>query len=138
MVVEKVCHTPIATTLAIALSMNKTFLSCHLFNKDGKGLVEFFKGEELDQMLLRFVPLCSPSIHNFIASLKHRPINLGSIDDIFKLQALSIYDFFRTIIFMVNKLGKRYICSRCPWMDLPPDLIWSNECKWVMIYKMRG
>jgi len=56
MVVDEVYCTPTATTLAIALSMNKTFLSCNLFNKDGKGLVEFFKGEKLNQMLLKCAP----------------------------------------------------------------------------------
>ncbi len=34
MVVDEVYCTPIATISAIALSMNKTFLSCNLFNKD--------------------------------------------------------------------------------------------------------
>jgi hypothetical protein len=42
MVVDEVCRTPTATTLAIALSMNKTFHSHNLFNKDGKGPMEFF------------------------------------------------------------------------------------------------
>jgi hypothetical protein len=51
MVENKVCHTLIVTTLAIALSVNKTFFSCHLFNEDGEGHVEFFKDEKLDQML---------------------------------------------------------------------------------------
>jgi hypothetical protein len=84
MVAKKVCHTPIATTLAIALSTNKTFFSHHLFNEDGEGLMEVFKGEKLDQTLLRFIPLSSPSICNLIASLKHHPNNLGSIDYILK------------------------------------------------------
>jgi hypothetical protein len=87
MVIEKVCRTPIATTLAIALSMSKTFLSRHLFNEDEEGLVEVFKDEKLDQTLLRFTPLCFPSIHNLIISLKHCPNNLGSIYYILKLKA---------------------------------------------------
>jgi hypothetical protein len=49
MVVNEVCHTPIATTFTIVLSTNKTFLSCHLFNEDGQGPMELFKDEKLDQ-----------------------------------------------------------------------------------------
>jgi len=51
MVANKVCHMPIATTLAIALFSSKTFISHH-FNEDGEVPMEFFKGEKLDQMLL--------------------------------------------------------------------------------------
>jgi hypothetical protein len=73
--------------------MNKTFLSCNLFNKDGKDLVEFFKGEKLDQMLLKCAPLCSLGIHNFIVSLKHCLDNSSSIDCILKLKELYGYDY---------------------------------------------
>jgi hypothetical protein len=58
MVVDKVCHTLTTTSLAIALFANKTFLFRHLFNEDGKGLVELFKGGKLNQTLSKFVPLC--------------------------------------------------------------------------------
>ncbi len=88
MVVDGVCCTPTATTLTIVLFTNKTFLFHHLFNEDGQGPMEFFKGEKLDQMLLKFVPLCSLNICNFIASLKHCLSNFNSIDYILKLKAL--------------------------------------------------
>ncbi len=68
--------------------------------------MELHKGEKLDQMLLKFTPLCSPSIHNLVASLKHCPGNFGSIDCILKLKALSIYDYIQDKIFLVNVLGK--------------------------------
>ncbi len=93
MVAKEVCCTPTTTTLAIALTTNKTFLSRHLFNKDGEGLVELLKGEKLYQTLLKFTPLWSPSIYNLIASLKHHFGNSSSIDYIFKLKALYSYDF---------------------------------------------
>jgi hypothetical protein len=64
-----------------------------LFNEDGEGHVQLFKGEKLNQMLLKFAPLCSLGIHNLIASLKHRPSNFGSIDCILKLKALFGYDY---------------------------------------------
>jgi hypothetical protein len=70
MIVYEVCRIPIATSLAIALFVSKSFLLRHLFNKDGKGLVELLKDEKLNQMLLKFVPLCSPGTHNRIASLE--------------------------------------------------------------------
>jgi len=68
MVVDEVCRMPTVTSSTIASSMSKSFLLRHLFNKDGKGLVELLKGEKLNQMLLKFVPLCSHGIHNLIAS----------------------------------------------------------------------
>jgi hypothetical protein len=55
--------------------------------------MEFFKGEKLDQMLLKFVLLCSPSIHNLIVSLKHYLGNFDSIDYILKLKALFGYNY---------------------------------------------
>jgi hypothetical protein len=80
MVVDEVCRMPTPTTSVIALSTNKTFLFRHLFNEDGQGPMELFKGEKLDQMLLKFVPLCSLGICNLIASLKHCHGNSDSID----------------------------------------------------------
>jgi hypothetical protein len=61
MVVNEVYHTSTITSLTIALSMSKTFLSRHLFNEDGKGSMEFLKGEKLNQTLLKFIPLCFPN-----------------------------------------------------------------------------
>jgi hypothetical protein len=104
MVADEVYYTLIITILAIALSMSKTFLSCHLFNEDGQGHVELFKGEKLDQMFLKFVLLYSPSIHNLIVSLKHYPGDFNYIEYILKLKALSGYSIFKTIVFMVNRL----------------------------------
>jgi hypothetical protein len=84
---------PTTTTSTIDLFANKTFLSCHFFNKDGKGLMELFKGEKLDQMLLKFVPLCSLGICSLITSLKHRLRNLSFVNYIPKLKALFGYDY---------------------------------------------
>ncbi len=105
MVADEVCRTPFTTTLTIVLSTNKTFLSRHLFNEDGQGLVELFKGEKLDQMLLKFVLLCSPSIHNLIVSLKHCFNNSSSIDDVLKLKALCGYDYIQNNCFHGQQVG---------------------------------
>ncbi len=99
MVADEVCHTPTTTSLAIALCMSKSFLFHHLCNEDGKGLVEFLKGEKLNQTLLKFTPLCSPSICNLIASLKHCPNSLSSLDFIFKLQVLFDYNYIQNNYF---------------------------------------
>ncbi len=93
MVASEVCCTPITTTLVIALFASKTFLFYHLFNKDGEGPMELLKGEKLDQMLLKFTPLCSPNICNLITSLKHHLDNFGSIYYILKLKELFGYNY---------------------------------------------
>jgi hypothetical protein len=49
MVGNKVYCMPTTTTLAIVLSISKTFLFCHLFNEDGHS--------PMDQLLLKFT-LC--------------------------------------------------------------------------------
>ncbi len=90
---------PIATTLAMVLSIRKTFLFHHLFNDDGQGSVELLKGEKLNQMLLKFIPLCSLNIHNLIISLKHHPNNSNAIDCILKLKALFGYDYIHDSFF---------------------------------------
>jgi hypothetical protein len=93
MVVDKVCQTLTTTSSAITWSTSKTFLSRHLFNKDGEGFVELVKGEKRNQTLLKFTPLCSPGIHNLIASLKHRHNNPSSLNYILKLKASFGYDY---------------------------------------------
>jgi hypothetical protein len=136
MVEDKVCHTPTITTSTIALFTNKTFLYCHLFKKDGQGLL--LKGEKLHQMLLKFSPLCSPGIRNLIASLKHHPNNFDFIDCILKLKALFGYDYIQNNYFLSQQVGRRFICSRCLLMELCSDLIKFDKCNQVMIYKMCG
>ncbi len=105
MVVDKVYRTLIATTSRIALLVNKTFFSRHLFNKDGQGPVELLKGEKLDKMLLKFVPLCSLGIRNLIVSLKHCPNNFGSIDYNLKLKALFGFDYMQDNYFSGQQVG---------------------------------
>jgi hypothetical protein len=53
--------------------------------------MEPFKGEKLDQMLLKFAPLCSLGIRNLIISLKHRLVTI----------------IFKIVVFLVNKLDKK-------------------------------
>jgi hypothetical protein len=46
----------------IVLVANKTFLSKHLLNEDGKGLVEVSKGNKLRQMMDKFIALSLPNV----------------------------------------------------------------------------
>jgi len=117
--------------------MSKAFLFHHLFNEDGKGLVELLKGEKLNQTLLKFAPLCSLGIRNQIISLKHLFDNLNSLDYISNWRHCLITTIFMINFFMVNMLGRKFICSKCPLMELCLDLIWSSECNGVMICRMQ-
>jgi hypothetical protein len=47
MVADEVCRMPTATILVIVLSVNKTFLSCHLFNMMEKVMWSFSKVKNL-------------------------------------------------------------------------------------------
>ncbi len=93
MVVKEVLCTPYAMSSAISLVANKTFLSHHLFNEDGQGIVELLKGDKLNETLLKFTPLCSPIICNLISMVKHHPRKMGSIDSILTLKALNPYNY---------------------------------------------
>jgi uncharacterized alpha/beta hydrolase family protein len=73
MVANEVCHMPTTTSSTIVLFVNKSFHFRHLFDEDGKGLMELFKGEKLNHTLLKFTPLCSLGIWNPITSLDGPP-----------------------------------------------------------------
>jgi hypothetical protein len=66
-----------------------------LLNKDGKGPMELFKGENLDEMLLKFIPLWCRNIYNLIVSLKHYHDNPSSLDYILKLKVLFGYNHIK-------------------------------------------
>jgi hypothetical protein len=51
-----------ATASAIVLATSKTFLSEHLLNVDGQGLVEVLKGDKLHQVMDKFLALSSPNV----------------------------------------------------------------------------
>jgi hypothetical protein len=69
--------------------------------------MELIKGEKLNQMLLRFAPLHSPSIRNLITSLKHRFGNSGSINYILKLKALSSHNYIQDKCFPGQHVGQK-------------------------------
>jgi hypothetical protein len=59
------------------LVASKTFMSQHLLNRDGEGLVELIKRNKLWQMMDMFTTLCSPNVKNLVASFKHLLNNKG-------------------------------------------------------------
>jgi hypothetical protein len=59
---EDVSCTPRATLLAITLTTNKKFIFKHLLNEDGKGLIEVLKGNNLHQMMDKFIVLSLPNV----------------------------------------------------------------------------
>jgi hypothetical protein len=99
MVVNEVCHTSSTTSSVIILFTNKSFLSRHLFNKDGEGPVEFLKDAKVNQMLLKFVPLCSLNMRN-VVSLKHHLNNPSPLDCILKLKALPGHNYIKDNYFI--------------------------------------
>jgi hypothetical protein len=104
MVVNEVYCTPTTTTLVIVLSTSKTFFSRYLFNEDGEGPMELLKSEKLNQILLKFAPLCSLSICNLIISSKHCLGNLGSIGCILKLKGLFGCDYLQNNCFLGQRV----------------------------------
>jgi hypothetical protein len=59
---DKVSRSSSITPFIIALVGNKTFFFEHILNKDAIGLVEFFKGMKLHEMMDKFITMCSPNI----------------------------------------------------------------------------
>jgi hypothetical protein len=55
---------------------SKTFMFHQLFNEGGEGFTELLKGENLNQTMLKFSPLCSLHIHTLITSFKHHLKNM--------------------------------------------------------------
>jgi hypothetical protein len=113
MVAKEVLCMPNAMSSIMTLVVSKTFLFCHLFNEIGQGIVELLKGDKFNETLLEYVPLCPPNIHNLISSIKHCLGNMGSIDSILMFKALSPYDYNHDNCFLDNRLGKRFIFSKC-------------------------
>jgi hypothetical protein len=57
MIEGEVIHTLGAKNSIIVLSMYKAFMSQYLFNEDGNNLVEVLKGEQLNNVMDKFIPL---------------------------------------------------------------------------------
>jgi tyrosine-protein phosphatase YwqE len=71
----------------ISMTINKTLVR-HLLNDCNYGIVEFFKGEQLEHIHDKFYELNFPNFRNLIAFFKHCPSG-GYIDNIFELKSKS-------------------------------------------------
>ncbi len=112
MVTNEVCCMPTATFLVITLFTSKTFISRHLFNEDRQGLMELLKGEKLNQTLLKFAPMCFPSIHNLIkASSRYS----SSLDCILKLKARFGYHYILDNYFIGQQAGQKVYLFKMPF-----------------------
>ncbi len=81
-----------AKTSSISLNANKTFSANHLLNGSSNGIVELFKGEQLEHIQDKLCELSSPNVCNLVASFKHH-LGGGCIDNILELKSKSWFDY---------------------------------------------
>lgn len=99
--------TPNATSSTIVFVASKTFLLYHLFNDNGVCPMELLKGDKLNQPMLKFAPFCSLNIGNLISLFKHHLGNMGFIDSIITLKALSHYNYIQDSCFPRQQNGQK-------------------------------
>jgi hypothetical protein len=66
LIVEEVDPMPNAKISTISLSASKTFLVTHLFDDSGDGLMDLFKGKQLEKIQEKFLKLSSLNAHNLV------------------------------------------------------------------------
>jgi len=103
----QVSRTPDAKIFAITLNANKTFLAHHLFNENGKGLMEILQGEKLDKVMDKFQPFYSPNIQNLVVTFKHNVGTQGPMDNILFLKSKSPYDYIQDSCFLGQMAGQK-------------------------------
>jgi hypothetical protein len=138
MVVDEFYCTPTTTSLAIALFANKSFFLVTCSRRMDNVLWSSSKGEKLNQMLLKFVLLCSFGICNLIVSLKHCFDNLSSIDYILKLKALSKYNYIEDNCFLDQQVGQKVYLFKMSIDGAVFKFDLCVKCNQMMIFKMRG
>ncbi len=97
MIAEEVVHTLDVKMSTISMNVSKT-LARHLLNDCSYGIVELFKGEQLEHIQDKFYELNFPNVHNLIAFFKHHPGG-GYIDNIFELKSKNQYDYIQKCLF---------------------------------------
>ncbi len=133
MVEGEVIHILGAKNSIIFLFVSNAFMSQYLFNEDGNNLVEVLKGEQLNNVMGKFIPLWSPKIFNFITSFKQYPTNRSYIDNILLLKLGVITTTFSIITFDNKCPMKRCSYSRCMSMVAVAMWIYSSRCNMVVI-----
>ncbi len=97
---------PKVKMFVISMNASKTFLVKHLLNDYNHGKVEFFKGEQLEQIQDKFYKLNSPNIRNVVVFFKHRP-NGAYIDSILELKSKSRYDYIQEYYLLGQVFGQK-------------------------------
>ncbi len=87
------------TLSTIVLVASKSFLSHHLLNEDGEGLVETLKRKKLCPVMENFTTLYSPNVRNLVSSFKHILGNRGYTSSIMALKANIGYNYIRIVVF---------------------------------------
>ncbi len=105
LIVKEDIHTPNAKMSVISLSASKTFFVKHMFDDYSDGEVEFFKGEQLEQIQDKIYELNSPNVCNLIGFFKHCPGG-GYIDNILKLKSKNWYDYIQECCSLGQVLGQ--------------------------------
>ncbi len=70
-----------ANIFFISFNVSKTFLMSYLLDESSDGIVELFKGEQLEHIYDKFYELSSPNICNLVISFKCH-LGGGHIDNI--------------------------------------------------------
>jgi hypothetical protein len=86
--------------LAIPLVASIIFLFDYLVNESGKGQVEVLKGDELHQMMDKFIVLFLPNVENLVTSFKHRQGNIRYLSNILAFKTNNGYDYIQNNYFL--------------------------------------
>jgi hypothetical protein len=92
LIIEEVDRTPDVKISAILLGASKTFLTMHLLNDSGNGIMELLNNKQLEQIQDKFSKLNLPNVRNLVATFKHR-VRHGYIDSILELKSKSHCDY---------------------------------------------
>jgi hypothetical protein len=91
LIIEEVDRTPDVKISSISFNASKT-LASYLLDDFGNGIVEVFKGEQLEHIQNKLCELSFPNVHNLVVFFK-RHLGGGYIDSIFQLKSKSRYDY---------------------------------------------
>ncbi len=72
LIIEEVDRTPDVKISVISLGASKTFLTMHLLDDSGNGIVELLNNKQLEQIQDKLSKLNLPNVCNLVATFKHR------------------------------------------------------------------
>jgi hypothetical protein len=98
LIAEEVDRTLYVKISLISFNVSKTLVN-YLLDDIGDGIVEVFKGEELEHIQNKFCELSFPNVCNLVVFFK-RHLGGGYIDSIFQLKSKSRYDYIHECCFL--------------------------------------